>query len=365
MKARHLSIIARKEFRGLFNERTILLAVLLQLFIALFSSFLMVGLTSMYDPSSLSKYSRYKYNIAYAGNDSALLGYLESSPDINSPRDFRVYRMDLSTAVAALKERKLSAVVYVPDTSPAADEPVKITLYTLTNDLQSAIVDVKLKDVFLKYEKDLRQVRGSRLSEQPVPVRIPKTTGGGDFYEFVYGLLIPLLVFMPAIIASALVIDLITEEYQHETLETLISTPITFSEMVWGKVLACELLVPIQAGAWLLLLMVNGIAIENAGLILLQVVVSSLILILLGALTALHYRERTAAQFIFSTALVVVILFVLALPSNPLNLLTRLAVGTAGPEQWIVLGATGVIVIVLGYLTQKYAERVGKSHHTG
>lgn len=359
MKARHLSIIAKKEFRGLFNERTILLAILLQLFIAMFSSFLMVGLTSMYDPSSLSKYSRHKYNIAYAGNDSAVLKYLESSPD------FRVYPMDLSTGVAALKERKLSAVIYVPDTSPAAEEPVKITLYTLTNDLQSAIVDVKLKDIFLKYEKDLRLIRVDRLSELPIPIQVPKTTGGGDFYEFVYGLLIPLLVFMPAIIASALVIDLITEEYQHETLETLISTPVTFSEMVWGKVLACELLVPIQAGAWLLLLMVNGIAIENAGLILLQVVVTSLILILLGALTALHYRERTAAQFIFSTALVVVILFVLALPSNPLNILTRLAVGTAGPEQWLVLAATGGIIIILGYLTQKYAEKVGKSHHTG
>jgi len=359
MKARHLSIIAKKEFRGLFNERTILLAILLQLFIAMFSSFLMVGLTSMYDPSSLSKYSRYKYNIAYAGNDSALLGYLESS------QDFRVYPMDLSTGVAALKERKLSAVIYVPDTSPLADEPVKITLYTLTNDLQSAIVDVKLKDIFLKYEKDLRQIRVARLSELPIPLQVPKTSGGGDFYEFVYGLLIPLLVFMPAIIASALVIDLITEEYQHETLETLISTPITFSEMVWGKVLACELLVPIQAGAWLLLLMINGIAIENAGLILLQVVVTLLILILLGALTALHYRERTAAQFIFSTALVVVILFALALPSNPLNLLTRLAVGTAGPEQWLVLATTGGIIVILGYLTQKYAERVGKSHHAG
>jgi ABC-type Na+ efflux pump permease subunit len=359
MKARHLSIIAKKEFRGLFNERTILLAVLLQLFIAMFSSFLMVGLTSMYDPSSLSKYSRYKYNIAYAGNDSAVLEYLESSPD------FRVYPMDLSTGVAALKERKLSAVIYVPDTSPLADEPVKITLYSLTNDLQSAIVDVKLKEIFLKFEQDLRQIRKYRLSEQPIPLQVPKTSGGGDFYEFVYGLLIPLLVFMPAIIASALVIDLITEEYQHETLETLISTPVTFSEMVWGKVLACEVLVPIQAGAWLLLLMVNGIAIENAGLILIQVVVTSLILILLGTLTALHYRERTAAQFIFSTALVVVILFTLALPSNPLNLLTRLAVGTAGPEQWLVLAATGGIIVILGYLTQKYAERIGKSHHTG
>ena len=359
MKARHLSIIAKKEFRGLFNERTILLAVLLQLFIALFSSFLMVGLTSMYDPSSLSKYSHFRYSVGYAGNDSNVLTYLHDSPD------FRVFKMNLSTAVAALGERKLAAVIYVPDTAPAAQEPVKITLYTLQNDIQSAIVDVKLKDIFLKYETDLRQVRAERISEPPLPLGLPPTPGGGDFYEFVYGLLIPLLVFMPAIISSALIIDLITEEYQHDTLETLISTPVSFSEMVWGKVLACEILVPIQAGAWLILLMINHIAIENAPMILLQVSVSSLILILLGTLTALHYRERTAAQFIFSTALVVVILFTLSLPANPMNLLTRLAVGTAGPEQWVVLAATIAIIAILAYATQKYAERISRVSHSG
>jgi len=38
MKPKNLSIIAKKELRGLVSERTILLAVLLQLFIALFSS---------------------------------------------------------------------------------------------------------------------------------------------------------------------------------------------------------------------------------------------------------------------------------------------------------------------------------------
>ncbi|MDD1690969.1 MAG: ABC transporter permease [Methanoregula sp.] len=359
MKARHLSIIAKKEFRGLLSERTILLAILLQLFIALFSSFLMVGLTSMYDPSSLSKYSHFKYNVGYAGNDSEVLSYLYGS------KDFRVFKMDLSTGVAALKERKLAAVIWVPDTSPDAEEPVKITLYTLQNDIQSAIVDVKLKDIFLRYEKVLREVREERLNELPLPLRIPASSGGGDFYEFVYGLLIPLLVFMPAIIASALVIDLITEEYQHDTLETLVSTPVTFSEMVWGKVLACEVLVPVQAGIWLALLMVNGIAIENAGLILLHVTVSSLVLILLGTLTALHYRERTAAQFIFSTALVVVILFALALPANPMNLLTRLAVGTAGAEQWVVLAAVLAVIAVLGYATQRYAERISRINHTG
>jgi len=120
--------------------------------------------------------------------------------------------------------------------------------------------------------------------------------------------------------------------------------------------------VPIQAGAWLILLAINGIAIQNPVLILLQVSVTSLILILIGTLVALHYRERTAAQFIFSTGLVAVILLALAVPSNPLNLLARLAVGTAGAEQWLVLGVVLAIVAALCYATQKYAEAIARNH---
>ncbi len=353
MKARHVTIIAKKEFRGLFSEKTILLAVLLQVFIALFSSFLMVGLTSMYDPASLSKYSHFRYDVAYAGNETPLLGYLENSPD------FRVNRMDLSTAVELLRERKISAVVYAPGTLPGAEDPVKIMLYTLTNDLQGAVVDVKLKAVFLQYEQDLRTIRAGRLDVTPIPVQVPSSAGSGDFFEFVYGLLVPLLVFLPGIISAALIIDLITEEYQHETLETLLSTPVSFAEMIWGKVLACGLIVPLQAGAWIVLLAANGIAIENPVLILLHVTLASLLLIMIGAFFALYYRERTAAQFVFSTTLVVIILFVLALPYNPLNLVARLSVGTAGTEQWIVLGAVALAVLALGYGIQKYAGRIG------
>ena len=34
--------------------------------------------------------------------------------------------------------------------------------------------------------------------------------------------------------------------------------------------------------------------------------------------------------------------------ASPLNLLTRLAVGTAGPKQWLMIVATGVIIVILG-----------------
>jgi len=359
VKARHVSIIAKKEFGGLMSEKTILLAIVLQLFIALFSSFLMVGLTSMYDPNSLAGYSHFRYDIGYAGNASPLL------EDLGNSNAFRVHRVDLSTGVELLRERRLFAVVWVPDTAPDATDPVKITLYSLKSDIMGAVVNTKLKDVFLKYEDELRQARIVRITEQPVPVAVPPQAGSAGYYEFVYGLLIPLLVFLPGILSAALVIDLITEEYQHETLETLVSTPVTVAEVVWGKVLVCTILVPVQAGAWLLLLSLNRIPVRDPALILLHVTVASLLLILLAALVALHYRERTAAQFVFSTALVVIMLFVLAIPDNPLNIIARLAVGTAGTTAWIALAAAGVAALLLGWYLQRYAQNAQRKLHTG
>lgn len=351
MKAKNIGLVMKKDMKGLAHERTILLAILLQLFIALFSSFLMVGLTSMYDPSALQKFSTTRYTVAYSGSDSNLRDIL------GSDRSLRVYDMELAPALQSLKERKLAAVIYVPDTKPDAADPVKITLYTIKNDLQAAIVDVKLKEHFIQYEEELRQARSARIDEFPIPLDIPESTGGSDFYEFVYGLLIPLLVIMPAIISSALVIDLITEEYQNNTLETLLSTPIRANEIFWGKVGAALVLVPLQAGLWLFLLMLNGIRIVNAAQILVYVTLVALVLILVASVIALYYRERTAAQFVYSTAIVVLMLFSLALPDNPMNLIAKLSTGSAGTEQWLVLGLIIAVVMVLSVATNRYAVK--------
>ena len=217
---------------------------------------------------------------------------------------------------------------------------------------------MKLKDVFLGFESDLRTARASRITGQPIEVKFPPAARTEGFYEFVFGLLIPLLVFMPAIISASLIIDLITEEYQHETLETLVSTPITFTEMVWGKILACEILVRRRPAYGSSSSLMNGIPIENPVPILILVSVASLILILLSALTALHYRERTAAQFIYSTALVVVILLVVAVPDNPLNLIVRASVGNAGLENLRGHPPRLGRRLPLGYATHLYAERM-------
>ena len=354
MNARHIGLIAKKELRGLSSEKTIVFAVLLQVFIAMFSSFLLVGLTTMYDPEALEGYSTATYGIGYAGADSPLIDEFERRDDLI------LHRMDLDRALSALREREVAAVVYVPDTPPDAEEPVKITLYLVRNDLQSSIINVKVKEVLQDYEKELREVRADRMTSFPVGLNFPESGNDENFFEFVYGLLIPLLVLLPAIISAALIIDLITEEYQRRTLETLMSTPVTFTEMIWGKIAACAVLVPVQAGAWLFLLGLNGIAVNNAVAILLHASTVGFFLILLAALVALHYRERTSAQFIFSTALVVVLLVVMAVPRNPLNLMVRLAVDTAGPVHWLVLALAAGGTVLLGWIATVYARRIGE-----
>ncbi|MDO9539743.1 MAG: ABC transporter permease [Methanocalculus sp.] len=354
MKSRNIAIVAKKELSGLYAEKTIVFAILLQLFIALFSSFLMVGLTAMYDPNAISGYQGVEYGIGYVGEKEGGLYSI-----IDDRRDLAAYRMDLDSAIASLKERQISAVIWVPPTLPDDEGPVVVTLYTLQNDIQSSIVEVKMKEVLLTFEEELRSVRSERLMMNPIKLNFPDTRGGSNYFEFVFGLLIPLLVFMPAIISAALIIDLITEEYQSGTLETLLSTTVTYSEMVWGKILACILIVPVQSAAWLALLAANGIVVQHPIEILLHVIFGSMILILIGAFCALHYRERTSAQFIFSTAVVVVIILAMAVPYNPLNLLVRLAVGTIGPLHWMILSGIVALAVLLSILLNRYAERIG------
>ena len=332
MRGKTLAIIMKKDLSALSQEKTIILAILLQLFVALFSSFLLVGLTSLYDPSSIGGYSGIEYRIGYVGEDSPLKELLDSRDDI------RVYGMELSPAIAALKERQIVAVIYVPPSGPEGPDPVTITLYTVKNDIRAAIINVKLKETFIHYEEYLRDVRVERLAVIPADLQFPDDEGGiPSFYEFVYGLLLPLLLFMPAVVSAALIIDLITEEYENRTYETLLSAPVTMEEVVWGKILACFVLVPLQAGAWIVLLSLNGIPVASLPLVMAYVLESSLILILIGALTGLFYRERTGAQVIFSLMVVVLMLVVLAIPGNPLNQVAVLASGGMIPAQGMIL----------------------------
>ena len=59
--------IAKRELQVLGREKTIILALVIQLFVAAFSGFLVVGLVSLYDPGSVEGY---QIDAAVTGNAS-------------------------------------------------------------------------------------------------------------------------------------------------------------------------------------------------------------------------------------------------------------------------------------------------------
>ncbi|NLW76323.1 ABC transporter permease [Methanospirillum sp. J.3.6.1-F.2.7.3] len=352
VKQRLVTTIAKKEIRSITSEKTIILAILLQLFIAMFSSFLMVGLSAMYDPSVYGRVTGVQYGVGFIGNDTILFDLFSREPS------FIPYQMDAATALGALKERKLAAVLWTSESPPEAEDPVTVTLYTISNDIQSTVIEVKIKDILLEYEEILRDIRKDRLDFEPIQVSVSRPVAQNSFYEFIYGLLIPMLLFMPAIISAGLVIDLITEEYQQQTLDTLRTTSATLEDIVCGKILACIAIIPVQVILWLILLSINGIRIAALVEILLHVVFASAALILIAATIAVFYRDRTKAQFIFSTAVIIVLLLILAFPSNPINLIVLLAVGVAPLYHWAVMAASIAGCLILIVLVRNMIRRV-------
>ena len=367
-----LFAVTKKELRAIRAEKTIILAILLQVFIAMFSSFLMVGLSAMYNPDMYKSISGIQYAVgyvdaaAYYEGDLAELyadlyaeGYeLDFSFSherlydlIEEDREFVPYQLDLETALASLQERKLAAVLYVPEPDPTGQSALFLTLYTIQNDMQSTVIEAKMQDLFMKYEKELREMNIDRLDSVPTSLETGRMRGG-DFYEFLYLLLIPLLLFMPAIISSGLVVDLITEEFSYKTFDILKTTPLAMSEAIWGKVFACILIVPIQASAWLTLLACNGISTANPLLILAHVTLISSILIVIAGLLGMFYKDRSSAQLVFSALAVVLLMSALMFPYNPIHLAGMLAAGRFSSLYFLlIIGEFAFFLLLSGAFT--------------
>ena len=370
MQMSRLLAITKKELRAIRAEKTIILAILLQVFIAMFSSFLMVGLSAMYNPDMYKSISGIQYAIGYVDASTYYEGdlidlYADLYADgyeldfslsherlyalIEEDPEFVPYQMDLDTALASLQERKLAAVLYVPEPDPTGQSALFLTIYTIQNDMQSTVIEAKMQDLFMKYERELREMKSGRLDSLPAPLETGRMRGG-EFYEFLYLLLIPLLLFMPAIISSGLVIDLITEEFSYKTLDVLKTTPLAMTEAIWGKVLACILIVPVQASAWLLLLACNGISPAHPLLILAHVTLISSILIVIAGFLGMYYKDRSSAQLVFSAIAVVLLMGSLTFPYNPIHLAGMLSAGRFSSFYFLLIMGELAFLLLLSML---------------
>jgi ABC-type Na+ efflux pump permease subunit len=329
--------IAGRELAGLRAEKTILLAVAIQLFIAAFSSFLVVGLVSMYDPGALGG-----AEVEVAGAGDAVSDLERAASEVEGAS---VTRYEDAAAARLAFDRNAADAVVVANRHDEGRIAATVTAPDAT--VETTVIVVQLRALLRTYELNERADRAAYLSESPLP--LPERTGSSPYFTFTYTVLIPVLVFLPVFISGSLVVDSITEEIDEGTLELLRVAPVTLGEIVDGKALAAVAIAPGQALLWLLLLRANGTPVANVPSILaLMTALTTLVVALAVAISALA-PDRRAAQLLYSIGVLVLFGGATAMAGGPANAVARLAIDSADAT------TTALVIAYVGIAAVAYA----------
>ncbi|HLO27986.1 MAG TPA: ABC transporter permease [Anaerolineales bacterium] len=314
--------VVKKELGSVLRDRTILIAILLQLFIASFSSGLLLGMLSLYDADTIIRDS----------GSWIKIGVVEAADTpldtILTQRGLTVIPFGtLTQAESAFYEGKVSAIV---DTPRDANGITEVKLYLPDSDTVSSLIRMVVQEPLKQYENYVRAQKGVEVHYTDLQGE-PSTS-----FEFVYSVLLPMLMFFPAFVAGSLSIDSLTEEFENNTMQTLLSAPLTVNGMVSAKIASVLILSSLQCGAWLVLLKLNGVAIQNTGWIFLLALIVSGITSTSAALGAVLLKDRERSQFIYALVLLGAAAISNLLNLSPIITLSRLAVGDHFAGGWNV-----------------------------
>ncbi|SFM48886.1 ABC transporter permease [Methanolobus profundi] len=347
VSAKKIQTIAKKEFKELMREKTFILAIIIQLFIASFSTFLVIGLTSFYDPSMLNNIEMEDTNIAVVGLESD-----EFYQILLQERNIRPYLYnDFQLAYTDFYERNVDAIIVTPAGTADGTGLLNVDIYLPKSEIKATVVSLQLKEPLERYEQSVRDVRTQRLpGYTPIEFNIIKRgiKATSTYFEFIYVALLPLLVFTPAFISGGLIVDFITEEYERKTMDMLLVTPASMLEIVSGKAMLATLIVPLQSFVWMLLLSMNRVEINNSFQILLTVTIVAFILVMASTIISVLFKDRGVAQLIYSLVLIFLFMSSYLFTNSPLNLVTRLSIESIGAlESWTWIGIYMSVGIVL------------------
>ncbi|MFD1645799.1 ABC transporter permease [Haloarchaeobius litoreus] len=326
--------IAKREIASLRSEKTIVLALLIQLFVASFSSFLVVGLVSLYDPGSVEGYT---LQMAVGGNASD-----EVIEVVGNDDSIEVVQYESAAeAREGFQNRRVDAMLVA---THAGNGTVAVQATVPDENLRTTVIIVQVRETLQAMEENLRQEYRTSLDREVLDV--PPKQGSSPYFGFTYTVLVPLLMFLPVFISGSIAVDSLTEESQRGTLELLRVAPVTLGDIVDAKLLATATLAPVQAALWLGLLWFNGTGISNPLVLVGLVGALAVLVVSVGIGIALAAADRRQAQFLYSTGVLGAITVAGLLPEHPANTVARLAIGSPGEWTWafvVVYACLGVL----------------------
>lgn len=336
--------IAKRELRVLSSEKTIVLALLIQLFIAAFSSFLVVGLVSLYDPGSVDGV---QVEVAVTGDTVDEL----SATVRERPGLVAVPYSDEQSARRAFEAGRVDAVL----AAQRAQGRVYVDAVVPDSNIRTTVIVVQLREALRAYERAEQAERAASLSV--TPLSLPPESGASPYFGFTYTVLVPLLLFLPVFISGSIAVDSLSEERERGTLELLRVAPVDLVDIVDGKLLAAAGIAPVQAALWLALLAANGTPVANPGLLLALVAATAALVVSMGLAVALLAPDRRAAQFLYSIGVLLVFGGAALLPENPANTAARLAIDSAGPSAPIAVAGYAALAVVGYFLVRALVAR--------
>lgn len=312
---RRFFALLKRELRSITREKTIMFAIIVQFFIASFSSVILVGIMAFYDPSSIAENTQVSIRAGVVGGGESiepLLNYLEESNV-----QLRTYP-EVTAAENDFRNGYIDTILVLPETAGAV---VDMKLIMPQMDAQKTVVFMILDEPLKMYEDYLRRSAGVDLRYEATGGK-PHTT-----YEFLYSLIVPILMLFPALIAGSIVVDTVSEEFENKTFETLAVTPVSPGQIIASKISAAVLTAAVQVLMWVGLLHLNDIAIQNAPMVVTLGIVIAATVSVFTAIIALYFKDRERSQFIYSIVLVALIGGSYFLNFSPFGLITRLAAG--------------------------------------
>ncbi len=142
--------------------------------------------------------------------------------------------------------------------------------------------------------------------------------GNTDFVEMGYGLIVPIALVMPAMVGLSLSIQNILSERKKRTIELLLVSPISDSDIAFAKTAPYVIASTLCGGAWLVVVM-QKIPVYNIPLLIFAELLLSLILVSLSVLISASARSIQEANVLSSLAGMAFV-FSILLPSSFLSL---------------------------------------------
>jgi ABC-type Na+ efflux pump permease subunit len=338
--------IARRELSVLRAEKTIVLALLIQLFIAAFSSFLVVGLVSLYDPGSLQGY---QVDVAITGprEEARELAAVASEQPGLRPIDFDTR----AAALAAFERGDVDAVLV----AQRRDGRTFVRATVPDSNVETTVTVVQVREALQAFERAERAERTASLERTPLD--LPDEGKSSPYFGFTYTVLVPLLLFLPVFISGSIAVDSLTEEIDRGTLELLRVSPVSFADIVDGKLLAAAGLAPAQAALWIGLLRLNGTSVAHPALLVALVTSLSVLVVSLALAIAVAAPDRRTAQLFYSVGVLLIFGGSTLLPINPTNATARLAIDSADPASVATVAVlAGIAVVAYGGLRMVVAR---------